>query len=680
MTQWISVCTCGLVDQSQSEFDIEQLAICENCGKRVREGRQGTFTQWIFRSDLCDCDIPAPLKPQSDSAEILAEGAHSSEYDQFEELEIDSTKFPVNRFKPIETLGEGATGTVYLAIDRHLNKKVAVKCLHLKQERDLVAFQKEAKIYTKLNHPNILKAFDFGVLQSQTPYMVLEYFENNTLESYLEKHGQLRESLALGIALQLCEALIHAHSKGILHKDVKARNVLLTGSESFSSKLFDFGMSEEEDLESSSSMRGTPRYMPPEVIDNQPHDARSEVYSLGCLLFEMLTGRCPFEGDSIFEVLNQHSKAKPPLLREIKADFTAGEPFELVIDKCLKKDPDERFQSINDLSSALMNIDVTTSEINSSESQAQVARKDNSLKQILGISSLALVVLAIALGITYKQFTDTRALKKNEIKVDKKSLEKKPPVVIDHDLNSKTRDTSFTRAPDGMLLPNNIFGYLDEDMKTIPGKGFKRVSFHSSDITGEGLKYVQDEKFEWLSFSRTFLKDENLKYLKKQDKLTRLWLTDTGITTKGLEQIGNLKNLMLLHLVSCKRIDDSSIEFIVEHFPNLRELYLSNTAVTEKGLKKLSRLKNLKLLTLTGLKVKGEGLSSVRKLKISTLCLNKTDIGDDDLLSLLKMKNLRFISITGCKNISLKGKVAFQRKAGKKVKIIQIKDYLLSFD
>lgn len=301
------------------------------------------------------------------------------------ELALDPERFPVQRYKPLQELGKGASGSVYLCRDRMLGEKVAVKTLRQLNGEQLIAFQSEARANSKLNHQAIITLLDFGPTPGGTPYMVLAYFKGVTLEEFLRKHGALPTNMFKQVFEQITSALTHAHSKGIFHRDLKPSNILIGRGETnerittestatnLQVKLIDFGVARiKEDTAPTLSAQGTtiagtPAYMPPDSVLGKSYDARSEVYSLGCVMFESLTGKTPFSGETALETMNLHAQAVAPTLSEA-GNHRYSDDLESIVSKCLSKDPDERFSSMQELHDAVRAIQVAPDTVTTLDS------------------------------------------------------------------------------------------------------------------------------------------------------------------------------------------------------------------------------------------------------------------------------------------------------------------------
>ncbi len=248
-------------------------------------------------------------------------------------------------------LGEGGMASVYQAFHPMLRRDVAIKVIESRLARKaafVTRFEREAQIVASLNHPNILKIFDYG-RHDDLIYLVMELEVGGSLTDLI-RAGDLTLELASRLFEQVASALDYAHSRGIIHRDLKPQNVLLDGEQN--AILSDFGIAKliGEDvtqLTQSGMAMGTPAYMSPEQWQGRPLDSRSDLYALGVMLFEMLTGRLPFVADTPFGMMHMHVYEPPPSLRTLRPDLSAD--VEAVLDRALAKNPDERYQSAREL-------------------------------------------------------------------------------------------------------------------------------------------------------------------------------------------------------------------------------------------------------------------------------------------------------------------------------------------
>ena len=259
-----------------------------------------------------------------------------------------------NRYELEELVGKGGMSSVYRATDRLLERKVALKILHdqfTKDEDYVERFRREARAAAQLGHPNIVTVIDRGE-HGGRQFIVFEYVDGDTLKQLIERTGPLPVRDALDVALQVAEALCFAHERGVIHRDVKPHNVLINGDGR--PKVTDFGIARSLDVEGltqTGAVVGTSDYIAPEQARGERVDAQTDVYSLGVVLYELLTGEVPFRADNFVAVAMRHVNDPPPSVLERRPDV----PLRLVaaVDRALAKDPADRFGSMADFVSEL---------------------------------------------------------------------------------------------------------------------------------------------------------------------------------------------------------------------------------------------------------------------------------------------------------------------------------------
>lgn len=284
-------------------------------------------------------------------------------------------KVVADRYRVIETLGAGGMGTVYHAEHIHMRKPVAIKVLHreLTHFSDIVArFEREAIAAARITHPNVAAATDFGRLRDGACYLVLEYVHGQSLRRAMQQAGAFEAERACSIARQIALALAAAHEAGIVHRDLKPENVMLVeGSDPEFVKVLDFGiakihMPEQSDqpaLTRVGTIFGTPEYMSPEQALGQTADARADLYSLGIIFYEMLTGRTPFADKELVAVMTRHmTETPPPLPSAVDPDLAA------LVMQLLAKRPSERPQTAQEVAARLDTLLAFPPELKSSDS------------------------------------------------------------------------------------------------------------------------------------------------------------------------------------------------------------------------------------------------------------------------------------------------------------------------
>jgi len=263
-----------------------------------------------------------------------------------------------DRYRVENLIGHGGMGAVYEVENVFMKKRFALKVLHVQTDSSVRRFQMEAKAASRLDHPNLLKVHDFGLLAGQHPYLLMDLEHGVPLSAVIEK-SPLSYNAVLNIFRQICSGLSYAHSASVIHRDIKPSNIVVSKPDDLEHTdivIVDFGIAKlttntpvANQLTHTGELVGTPYYMSPEQCLGQTIDRRSDIYSVGCVLFECLTAAPPFTADSPFATMMMHQSATPPTL----AQATMGESFpaglQLVIDKLLEKKPEKRYQNLLDL-------------------------------------------------------------------------------------------------------------------------------------------------------------------------------------------------------------------------------------------------------------------------------------------------------------------------------------------
>jgi serine/threonine-protein kinase len=271
----------------------------------------------------------------------------SAQQEEFEE------KHEIAGYKLEEKLGAGSMGTVYRARQLSLDRRVAIKILspHLARKKDYIErFLKEARAVAKLNHPNVISGIDVGE-EGGVRYFVMEYASGMTVGQLLERGGAMDESRVLRVALQIARALEHAHEAGLVHRDVKPDNILLT--KDHIAKLCDLGLA--KDSAEAGRALGTPAYISPEQAQGSADvDIRSDLYSFGCTLYHMLTGRAPFDGNAKV-VMVKHLTEEPTPIASLEPDVSPA--MIEVVERLMRKQPIDRFSSPRELLAKLLEME-----------------------------------------------------------------------------------------------------------------------------------------------------------------------------------------------------------------------------------------------------------------------------------------------------------------------------------
>ncbi len=271
-----------------------------------------------------------------------------------------------NKYEIQNRLGGGGMGVVYTARHALMNRTVAIKVLHphLASGQDdefFKRFLREAQTSSKLSHPNCITIFDFGI-DGEYPFLVMELKQGRSLKQLLKEHAPLSIQRTVNLLSQVCAGMEEAHHLGIVHRDIKPDNIIVTerGNGEEQAVVLDFGIAkiiggstEATSMTQTGGIIGTPQYMAPEQVLGKELDARCDVYALGVVLYEMLSGEVPFEADSAMALMMKHLNQEPISIRKLNSELQIPKAVDKVLEKVLKKDPSERYESVRDFRRAL---------------------------------------------------------------------------------------------------------------------------------------------------------------------------------------------------------------------------------------------------------------------------------------------------------------------------------------
>ncbi|MBX9671425.1 MAG: protein kinase [Candidatus Obscuribacterales bacterium] len=545
-----------------------------------------------------------------------------------------------DKYRIVEFISSGGKGRVYKVHDTALDKVVALKVLGVESDRqsDLVRFQSEARMASKLQHPNIATVLDFGLWKSKTPYLAMEFVAGETLQDLLTRAVTLELSDFCEIFLQVCYALDYAHVHDIVHRDIKPANIMISESEAgLCVKILDFGVAKRVDnisevsgnLTASGKIIGSPCYMSPEQSRGQKVTQKSDNYSLGCVMWECLTGEPPFVADSALATLLMHQNASPGRLKDLAKVKVSDQLAELV-EALLSKQPEER-PGINNrvtplLQKQLRGLDSSEKPLRESgDTQSAPTRR---ITHFLILGSVVLIALIFVVwGFEIDQLnknsgTNQQTAPRDPFKVISE--------VADEEKNGRLRAVSTGNetvnlsgfATDSDLIPlarnqvirkliisnSGVTNAILPVLASLPNikyirlnstkidrlDGFEKLEnlrhleAKNNDISDEGLKPIAGKSLGVLDLSGTLISDRSLPVIASIKPLKELRIINTqSMEFDAVEALGQLRNLKTLD-VSQTKIRPSAVRKIMALCPGLEHLYLNNCPNIDKvALRKL---------------------------------------------------------------------------------------------
>lgn len=329
---------------------IDIVVACQKCGRPIRSSSDAD-SRFIEEDNGCRCAEPAPA---------------SSVGDRTVSLNLRTTEVPAvidGRYDVVKQIGQGAMGSVFKVTDERLHKTFALKILRPELASDRLnvkRFEQEARAAKELTHPNLVPVYDYKVPDAGSPYMVMDFLDGESLSDLIKSQGYLDVPRALNIFIQICEGLEYAHQQGVIHRDVKPSNIILTktsDSDEDFVKIVDFGIAkvlpiaggETANLTQTGEVLGSPLYMSPEQCQGQKLDGRTDIYSLGCVMYEALTGKSPFAAENAVAIILRHLNEDPIDPCKISRGIDLPRSLSQVVLCALSRDVSYRYKTMYDL-------------------------------------------------------------------------------------------------------------------------------------------------------------------------------------------------------------------------------------------------------------------------------------------------------------------------------------------
>ncbi|MCC7528103.1 MAG: protein kinase [Candidatus Melainabacteria bacterium] len=556
-----------------------------------------------------------------------------------------------------DRIGAGGMGVVYRCSQVFIGKDMAIKTLNQSSMNDEAAqrFQTEAKAAGSLNHPNLVSVYDFGVTESGTPYMVMDFVPGKTLQDVLSAHGQMPLETVIDIFIQCAYGMAHAHEKGVLHRDIKPSNIVLMQEENIgpgSIRILDFGIAkitsegaQTQELTRTGMVIGSPLYMSPEQTIGRKMDARTDIYSLGCVLFECLCGAPPFQGETVIETLILHQTETPRPLREASMGREFPCRLQELVSSMMAKSVDERIDSMSAVHDELVKIrglienpDNSRQASHQKENQVTNTSKEKVQKpavenhadinsKLLSTPAIVSAIVAAVLGISVlmvSQLTPPpqKPVKQIPLIYGRFATPGEERDCYDHKVR-KALAEAISRGQDLVHVAACEFSQSQFEILGNEKWIRKLELIECSLFTPSGLATILKNQVESLNLRGSDLNDDCLGAISHCHSLHHLSLEKcTNISPTGLMEIARMKNLQTLNVSrvpvsdevlrvwadnmhDCINLDvsqnqligDNSLRIIGRHRKEF-SLNVANTSVSDEGLKYLG--KNLRVLNLIG--------------------------------------------------------------------------------
>lgn len=543
-----------------------------------------------------------------------------------------------DRYEFVEKLGEGGMGAVFKAEDLLLMRTVAVKVMAISGfgigPDEIVRFQREAKSASNINHPNVIKVLDFGVTDRGQPYMVMEYLPGISLLDLIRKRGPQSIRHSLDLLEQVCDGMSAVHKEGIVHRDLKSSNIVIIDpdAEFPEVKILDFGIaksisSHDESLTQTGQALGSPSYMSPEQARGDDIDIRSDIYSLGCIAFELMTGRPPFTAETAMETISQHLHSHPPSLKDCNSEISYPPAVEAMVAQAVAKDREQRYHSMADMNARIKEVAAQLTDLATQEkeppSQQTPARKSRMVPILLGSATAVLISLFSALyvvGANTNWLDGVLGTTTRQIKVEKIKIAGSVP-----DANMRQFWQVRSKREKSPISPK-----LDKALKA-----------------SEPLREVKNPNEANLSFELL-----NQTQQVGSDAGALICMNDKGLSLID-SYIKEKRSVFGIHLINCTLTEDllRKIKAV-----NPDDLKIRDCQCSDSDLKIISEIKSIRNLWLDGKsRFTKEGLKYLNRIPLRYLVIKTGTLGNDDAEVLAKHPTLKSLNVSNNTRITYKG-------------------------
>lgn len=584
-----------------------------------------------------------------------------------------------SQYEFLSVIASGGMGIIYEARNLVLDQKVAVKMMKTEKldEKNVKRFKKEAEALAALEHPNIIHVRHYGLTENGQPYMVLDYVEGTSMSQVIQSRGPIPVAFAVQFFIQIADALSHAHERGVWHQDLKPNNIMIcqSGLATPSIKLIDFGIAKiingeatPAGLTDTGDILGSPAYMSPEQASGGKVDARTDIYSLGCVMFEALTGKQPFSGSTALEVIAHQVNTKAPSIEDhALSDFPPS--LVKIVAKTLEKNADRRYQSMSELRDTLKTVlkedQEETGEFGSKTSSGYKTKDPlhtaKVKRYVIAGIVLTLTILFTNICLLVAQATHERELvlaRKKKIKEEAEAANFYDQHVLARQM---IREGLHNWRPGGQFrIKLDADDSVLDEFSLFPAQA-TYIDLENSNVKGPGLAYLIRYPVDFLTMNDSAMTDRAILEVKHMKGIQQLQVDNTSITKEGFEQLKDMPNLLRLS-ARTDRLDDEALKTIAG-IKSLEQLQCGrNDAITATGYAYLKSLPHLKCLNVMANPMDVSRAKAISQLPdIQILNFERTDIDDDGLKEVTNIKNLRDLQLEGCEKITGKGLIYLTR-------------------
>ncbi|MCC7528507.1 MAG: protein kinase [Candidatus Melainabacteria bacterium] len=603
------------------------------------------------------------------------------------------------KYKILGHLGTGGMSVVYKARDQVIGRDVALKMLsaaRMADEKSIRRFQQEATAVGRLNHPNIVSVHDVGVTEGGEPFLIMDFAEGKTLADVVGFFGRCSPLRALRLIESVLDALMHAHEKGVVHRDLKPGNIIVSspGGETERARVFDFGIaklmpeaeSSGQDLTQTGEVFGSPLYMSPEQCLGKPLDGRSDIYSVGCILYELICGQPPHRAETTVETIIKHLQDEVQPLKQICSGVDLPDGVDALVLKALAKSPDSRFQNVKEMRQAVSAVlENCQTPIGKDESKAKFyGIVDRDPASLILASSIAITFILLIGFLLWSIAGFSGDKKARPIRADYSSGTLRH-MVDEAQIRTEAENGVLTKEIGGYVFPDGVgsFSYDTVD-KTVVGRlthtdNLQELVFTAATVNLPKvyLPYFSALKVEKMVLSEAKFDDNFLEAVSRIKTLRHLELDKVSLTEGKMEvlcQCAGLRDLSLvdsihsdkalkplyrlseLHRIDLSECDisDSAMDS-VSQCKALNEIRLVNVPIGTKGLRQLASIGQLDRLNLSGSKVTDSDIEILAQIpRLTFLSLNGTNISNAALPKLERFTNLKNLELGGCLRLSAK--------------------------